>query len=290
MNKDKTGWILSAALHVGIAAVALIGLPSLVRERPGPPPPVAIEFVKIAEKTQVEAPKEEEPQEEAAIETKPQYAKAEQVEAPAPEAVPLPEPKPVIKEEPKPAPKPKPKPEVTEREKLRKRITVQTKPKPPSRLKSDRIAALIDKSLKDDTAQKKAEKKKEEKQESKKEEKKPDLFAGLRGRIATASLMDALRQKVESCWSFPRGAKGIDDMSVMVRIWLLPDGQLARQPEFVNAGDLNDPDRAYFRTFAESARRAVQLCAPYSEAADYLKKSGQQYINFNFNPSEFAGG
>lgn len=169
-------------------------------------------------------------------------------------------------------------------------VRPQSKPKPPSRLKSSRIAALIDRSMKEEQEQApEAEEKQEEKVEQKEAEKKPDLLAGLRGKIATASMMDALRQKVEQNWVFPRGAKGIETMQVTIRIWLRPDGSLARQPEFVGAGDLNDPSRSYFRVFAESARRAVQLSAPFPEVMPFLT-AGQRYIDFVFNPGEFAGG
>ena len=270
--------------------VAFVGLPSFSRERPTPPPPIAIEFVKIAEKTQVVAPKEEPETQEETAQAQPQqpnYAREEATQQAAAEAVPMPDAKPTPKEV---TPKPQPKPEVSERQKLVSSVTPQSKPKAPSRLKSSRIAALLDRSMKEEQEQApEAEEEQEEKFEQKEAEKKPDLLAGLRGKIATASMMDALRQKVEQNWVFPRGAKGIETMQVTIRIWLRPDGSLARQPEFVDAGDLNDPSRSYFRVFAESARRAVQLSAPFPEVMPFLT-DGQRYIDFVFNPGEFAGG
>ncbi|MEX0298198.1 MAG: hypothetical protein AB3N28_03960, partial [Kordiimonas sp.] len=152
-----------------------------------------------------------------------------------------------------------------------------------------RIAALIDRSIKEETEVVKKDEPKKEKEKAEEPKKEPSRFAGLRGRIATASLRDALSQKLSGCWTFPRGAKGIETMQVTVRIWLRPDGTLSRPPEFVNAGNLNDPDRAFFRVFAESARRAVRICEPFDEASQYIG-AGQKYIDFNFNGAEFAGG
>lgn len=288
---ETIGWGLSAALHVSIAVVAFAGLPSFSRERPTPPPPIAIEFVKIAEKTQVVAPKVEEETQQQTVEETPQpnYARAEAA-APAPvDAVPLPEKKPEVQQVAKP--KPKPKPEVSERQKLVSRVAPRTKPKAPSRLKSDRIAALIDRSIKKEVEQaQKTEEKQEEKVEQKPEEKKPDIWSGMRGTVATATLMDALQQKVYRCWNIPAGAKGVQDMRVDVLVRLSVDGHIVGRPEFLNAGNLNDPDRAFFRVFAESARRAVQLCAPFPEASDYIRDTGQNEIIFKFNPREFLGG
>ncbi|WP_286830807.1 MULTISPECIES: hypothetical protein [Kordiimonas] len=293
MSKSETiGWMLSASLHLGVVTVALVGLPDWSKDRPTPPPPIAIEFVKIDDKTQVAAPEPEEQTQEQTVTEKPQpnYAREEVVaDAPA-EAVPLPDAKPerkVTEAKPKPAPKP----EISERDRLIARTSPQSKPKPPSRLKSNRIAALIDRSIKEEQEQApKDEEKKEEKVEQKKEEAKPDPFAGLRGKIATATLKDALQQKLSGCWNFPGGAKGVENMQVLVRIWIGSEGNLMRRPEFLNAGDLNDPDRAYFRVFAESARRAVQLCAPYPEATEYMRTGNLEYIDFNFNGADFVGG
>lgn len=287
LKSETIGWTMSAALHVGVVVVAFVGLPDFSRERPLPPPPISIEFVKIDKQTQVVAPKVEEEVQERAVEKQPNYAREEVVaEAPA-EAVPLPDQKPVRQVT---KPKPKPKPEVTERQKLVARATPRSKPKPPLRLKSSRIAALIDRSIKEEQEEApKVEEDKEEKVEQKKDEKKPDLFAGLRGTIATASLMDALQQKVYRCWNIPTGAKGVQDMRVDVSVRLSAEGDIVGQPKFLNAGDLNDPSRAFFRVFAESARRAVQLCAPYAEASDYIRETGQNEIIFKFNPREFLG-
>ncbi|MFC3052955.1 hypothetical protein [Kordiimonas pumila] len=292
MSGGNLGWILSALLHVGVVLVALLGLPELSRPRPTPPPPIAIEFVQIADQTRQTAPEEvveQKPQEE---EPEKNYAAAEQAPAPVAEAVPLPDKTPPKKEvAPEPKPKLQPKPEISEARKLASNVVPRTKPKAPSRLKISRISSLIDKSIEEEQRQMdQADKEREEKQKAKKPEEKPTALAqSLRGTVATASLRDALSQKLAGCWTFPRGAKDVEKMQVTVRIWLRPDGTLSRPPEFVDAGNLDDPDRAFYRVFAESARRAVRICEPFEEASQYIG-AGQKYIDFNFNGAEFAGG
>ena len=273
---------MSGALHVGVAAVALIGLPQLQRPLPDLPPPIAIEFVQIAEQTRVAEPEppQAEPQ-QAQSEPQPAYAAAEAApEAPA-DAAPTLEQVKVV--DTPPSPKPTPKPQVSEN-----RVVPRSKPRPPSRLKSNRIAALIDRSIKEEQ-QETLRRKEEQKQTAEKEpEEKPNVFSGLRGRLAAASVMDALRLKVESNWSFPGGAKDIQNMRVTIRIWLRPDGYYSRAPEFIGVGNLNDPDRSFFRIFAESARRAVLLSEPLDEAAKHLD-ANTSYIDFEFNPAAFVG-
>lgn len=287
IRAEQSGWLMSGALHVGVAVVALIGLPQLQRPLPDLPPPIAIEFVQIAEQTRVVEPEppKAEPQ-QAQSEPQPQYAAAEAVpEAPA-DAAPTLEQVKVV--DTPPPPKPKPKPQVSENRQLANRVVPRAKPRPPSRLKSNRIAALIDRSIKEE--QQETQRRDEEKHQAaeKEPEKKPSVFSGLRGRLATASVMDALRQKVESNWSFPGGAKDIQDMRVTIRIWIRPDGYYSRSPEFIGVGNLNDPDRAFFRIFAESARRAVLLSEPLDEAAKNLD-ANTSYIDFEFNPASFVG-
>jgi hypothetical protein len=79
-------------------------------------------------------------------------------------------------------------------------------------------------------------------------------------------------------------------MKVDILVRLSPDGSIIGQPQYMNAGDLNDPSRAFYRVFAESAMRAVRLCAPFTEASDYIRSGGDNEIIFKFNPKEFLGG
>lgn len=278
---------MSIALHLGIVAAAWYGLPYLTRPQITPPPPIPIEFVAIAAKTQAAAPKEEVQQEATTVEEpKQQFQAAEQPEPEVQEAVPLPAPPEPKKAEPKAIPKPKP--QVSEARKLAQRIRPQNKPKPPSRINSKRLSSLIDRSIKKEQEQAKLDEKKlEEKRKNEEEAKKKAIFAGARGAIATATIRDALSQKLAGCWSFPSGAKNVDQMQVLVRISLRPDGTLLRQPQVMGAGQSAE---GFYRVFVESARRAVIGCAPYSDVAKTLFEMGESSIDFNFSGAEFAGG
>jgi outer membrane biosynthesis protein TonB len=284
--KNIIGWSLSLSLHIAVVVAAYVGLPYLTRPEITPPPPIAIEFIAIAAETRQAAPKETVEEEAAEEKPQPKYAAAEQAADDPDDVLALP-----AKTEPKkaaPKPKPKPKPKLSKARKLAQSVRPRGKPKPPSRFKSTRIAALIDKSIKEEKVTvKKDEKKREDKKKSDPKKKKPTLFAGLQGRIATASIRDALSQKLAGCWSFPSGAKGVEAMQVRVLIHLRPDGSLLRQPEVVGAGKNAE---GFYRVFVESARRAVIGCAPYSDVARTLFDMGESSIDFNFNGAEFAGG
>lgn len=289
IRAEQTGWLMSGALHVGVAVVALVGLPQLQRPLPDLPPPIAIEFVQISEQTRVAEPEppKAEPQ-QAQSQPQPQLAAAEAEPEPPTDAVPTLEQVKVVDT----PPPPKPKPQVSENRQLANRVVPRAKPKPPSRLKtkaiSQTISALLDKSQKEQQ-QETLRREEEQKQAAEKEpENKPNPFSGIRDRVATASVMDALRLKVESNWSFPGGAKDIQNMRVTIRIWIRPDGYYSRAPEFIGVGNLNDPDRSFFRIFAESARRAVLLSEPLDEAAKHLD-ANTSYIDFEFNPAAFVG-
>ncbi|UTW58106.1 hypothetical protein KFE96_14955 [Kordiimonas sp. SCSIO 12603] len=280
------GWVVSVLLHVGVVAFAFVGLPYLTRPTPAPPPPVAIEFVKIAAKTQQVIPEQEKQQEQEQEQERSKFAASAVQEADLADAVPLPE-----KQTPKvvPKPKPKPKPQLSEARKLASAIRPRSKPKPPSRLKVSQLQrALLDKAAKEQNeVTKKSDKPKEEKKKADEPKKKPSALAGLAGRLATASIRDALSQKLAGCWNFPTGAKNAETFQVKVRISLREDGNLRRQPEIVQSGDMS---QGFYRVFVESARRAVLNCAPYSDVAKSLFDLGENTIDFNFDGAEFAGG
>ncbi|MBB4210665.1 cell division and transport-associated protein TolA [Rhodothalassium salexigens DSM 2132] len=289
---------LSVALHVGVLLFAIFGLPRLTPPVPEPPEVIEVEFVEVAEETatkaddgaaQPEPPKPEpdpEPQEPAPdpdpkpeLRTAPEDVEPEPAEA-APE-VPLPEPKPEPKPEPEPEPKPEPEETVTA---LAQRVMPQSKPTAPSRFDAGQIAALIDKSVKETPSLNVADLEKAIKAEAKRQ--------GARSRLKAqrnlARIEQLIRQKVQRCWSIPVGVKNIEQMSVKIRLRLRPDGSMMGPPRYVNAGDLNAPGREFYRTFAESARRAVQRCAPYDLPVDLYDTWDD--IVFNFDASAMVGG
>jgi len=284
---EKTGWMISAGLHVGLATAVLIGLPDFNLQPDLGPPPIEIEFIEeISDTRSVKAPKPKiEPKIEPAVKPQPkarEVAKAAPPESSDADAVALPEP---ITASPKPKPKPKISREEIERKRLRSKVVPRVRPKPPSRISSNKLAALLDRSLKEE------EKITPTEPDSKPAEKKPeepeqDAFASVRDRIARATMVDALAQKLTRCWSFPAGAKGIENFSAEVRIRLTPRGDLVGVPEVVaEQGDGSE----FFRVYIDSALRAVLDCAPYREVAPMLKDDKYQ-IDFNFDGRRFGSG
>jgi colicin import membrane protein len=75
----------------------------------------------------------------------------------------------------------------------------------------------------------------------------------------TQSEIDALRARIQQCWSPPVGLAEARDLIVVVRIVFNRDGSLTRDPTVSNHGA-----HPMFNVAAESALRAVRRCAPYS--------------------------
>jgi hypothetical protein len=229
---------------------AIAALPKQAEPSPPPPPePVAA------------PPKPAEP----AVPLEPQPETARQEIAPAPEP-PKARPKPprqVAAAQPSRAePQPATRPKVTE-----------TPPAPQTQFNPDDIAALLNK------------------QESAGggdplPAPEPRTFGSSDGRIAAAmtqSEIDALKARLYSCWNPPRGVREAGRLTVTIGISLQPDGGLASAPQVLQAG---------FDTLsqiaAESAVRAVQICAPY-DILPPEKYELWREIEFVFDPSEMLG-
>ena len=115
----------------------------------------------------------------------------------------------------------------------------------------------------------------------------PQTFGTSDGRIEAAmtqSEIDALKARLYSCWNPPRGVREAGQLTVTVSISLQPDGRLAAPPQVVGGGF--DP---LSQIAAESAVRAVQMCAPY-DILPPEKYSLWREIEFIFDPSEMLGG
>jgi len=281
--KDYTREALAASIvaHAAVVVLAVSGLPMLGRDRPDAPQVIPVEFVEIARESRSEEPvpvREPEP-EPAPEEPEP---KPEPEPEPAPEeAAPLPEEKNAPPPDAAPTPEPKPEPE---REPVR--VTPRAKPKPPSRFDANRLAALIDRSIKEDSAR---QEQTPPEQTATDKTDAPQQQAALSGRIATASLQAIIRDRVQQCWTLPAGAKGLDELHVRIRIHLRRDGTLARAPQILDQARIARSDDSYLRIFAESARRAVQVCEPYDDLPVAYYDIWQQ-IDFNFNAGQMLGG
>ncbi len=99
----------------------------------------------------------------------------------------------------------------------------------------------------------------------------------------TISEIDAIAGRLRACWNLDPGAMGVKDMVVEIRAFLNKDGSV-RKVDILDSSRYNSD--THFRSVADSARRAVYICAPYSIFAD---KYANDYDKWNtmllrFNP------
>lgn len=296
---------ISAIAHAAIILFAVFGLPRIITRDFETPMIIPIELVQeVRDRSQAPKPA---PQPEPEPEKKP-----EPVPEPTPEPEPKPEPKPVEQPKvaettpepppppvedvvplPKPEPekKPEPKKEPEKPQPKTPAVEPKRKPEPPKTFDASKLAALIDKKLKDESPTPKEETKpldlsKILKQQSSTETSKQR--SNLERDQLAAGLQDLIRSQIQPCWIVPAGAGGAGDLRVDIRIYLRPDGSLARAPEIVETARMNMPGQDTYRAAAESARRAVQRCAP-------LKLPAETYdvwreIELTFDPKDMLGG
>ncbi|MDR1694929.1 MAG: hypothetical protein LBR70_07065 [Lactobacillaceae bacterium] len=99
----------------------------------------------------------------------------------------------------------------------------------------------------------------------------------------TISEIDAIAGRLRACWNLDPGAKGAQNMIVEIRAFLNKDGTV-RDTRIIDSSRYNsDP---HFRSVADSARRAVYICAPYGI---FSEKYADKYDLWNtmllrFNP------
>ncbi|MHC5655963.1 cell envelope integrity protein TolA [Stappia sp.] len=245
--------------------------PSAPEPQPTPQPP--------APKEPAPAPKEVAP---APKEPAPAPRQAE----PAPKE-PAPAPKEPAPKEPEPAPKDEPKPQTTPEPAEKKaeappppNVRPRSKPTPPpqparqeKQFNPNDIAALLNKvepsgggaPNRSDTPASLGSRE------------------GLSGVTMSQSELDALRAQIQQCWSPPVGAAGANDLTVKLKVSFTPDGNVDRRPEVMNSS--GNPS---FGIAAESARRAVLRCAPYSMPS--AKYDVWKEVIINFDPRDLLGG
>ena len=250
----RKGMVVSLGLHAVVLVLAVTGLPSLLNPDTDESTIIPVEIVQIADRTTPKPP-------EVKPEPKPEPPKPEPVQ----EAKPEPKPEPA-KPEPKPVAKPEPKPDAVPE--LDVKMKPRAKPKPPSRFDPNQIEKLLK-----DTSKKDAPAAQPQQQSL-------DLAR------LTVSLQDAIRSQVQPCWLFPAGAPNAEDLDVRLHISLNPDGSLNGPPVILNQSKVNQSD--YYRVAAESARRAVQKCAPLKLPVDSYDV--WRDIDMNFNPRDMITG
>ncbi|MEQ9641279.1 MAG: hypothetical protein RIM84_14740, partial [Alphaproteobacteria bacterium] len=205
---------------------------------------------------------------------------------PTPPEPPPPPPSKPVAEEKAPEPEDKPEPVLAPSPQFASVPTPMTKPapekpaEPENKFDLDRLQALLDK-------------RQDSKSTERVEARKRSDNAPARARIAaadselTVSEIDAIRAQLSQCWSVPAGARDVQNMNVEVRVFLRPDGSLERPPEVLDNIQFNG--NPFFRTFAESARRAVLKCDPLRDLP-VDKYEQWRELTINFDPKEMLRG
>lgn len=322
----RNGIAISGMLHVGVMLAAIHGLPVWMDPMDAVEQAIVVELVTIAERTvsqerkKLELEKAPPPAPKlkpvAASKPKPE-PKPEPVKTPPPpepvqppeppKAEPKPEPKAIeavntVKAPPPPEPKklpekpkekPKPPRKVAAAEPAK---TFRTLPQPRAKPKrrqpkfsTDRIAALLDKDQEKKPRPKREQPKRRETAKIRKSFKDisiPPAPARVRSVPMTMSEIDAIRYQIQQCWSIPAGARDAENLVVRIKVFLNSDGSLSKAPEIVGGNGASDP---FYRTAAESARRAILKCSPLKNlpAAKYAR---WREITLTFNPRDMLGG
>lgn len=98
----------------------------------------------------------------------------------------------------------------------------------------------------------------------------------------SADLRSFLVSQIFKCWNPPAAAPHPEQLIVDMRIFLNPDGSVARAPQLT--ADSSDP---FQRAAAESAKRAIYVCAPYKLPADRYAEWHE--FTVTFDPRALAG-
>jgi hypothetical protein len=100
----------------------------------------------------------------------------------------------------------------------------------------------------------------------------------------TQSELDALRNRISSCWSVPVGAEAAQNLRVVFRVAFNVDGTVSRGPEIVEGSA-----SPFGPAFAESGKRAILRCQPYT----MLRRETYEHwkdIEILFSPSDMFRG
>jgi hypothetical protein len=307
------GIAASAAMHLGILLLIILGLPTLFRPPVPEDQPIAVELVTIAPETRATHPNPNTPKPNAKPEIPHEAAPAPKPEpkpvppppspvvppsseppppAAAPPAPPIPDvvappppppPKPVVtpappppppKPEPPKPPKPEPKPP---------QQIAQAEPPKPDTKKTD--AAAFDNLLKNLTkapAPPQQDARPQPRQQIAAAPPSSQPRAPL-GSQLTASELDLVREQIARCWNINAGAREAKDLVVEIRASVQPDGTVTRATIVDQARANSDP---VFRAAAESARRAFfnPQCTPLKLPPD--KYDTWKDLDVDFSPKD----
>ena len=95
----------------------------------------------------------------------------------------------------------------------------------------------------------------------------------------TMDLVDSLRNQIEQCWTPPTGAPHPEQLVVFMSLSLNRDGTVAQTPRLT--GDSAGSHDPYVQAAAESATRAINVCAPYKLPPDRYADWRDSTIKFD---------
>ena len=286
----------SLLLHATILIAALVTLPEANPYKIKPQEAVMVDISKISDTTkQMAMTKAEEPkpaekpapkkaevikkpedtQAKIAEETKTAAKEAKAAEPPPPETDALKE---LIKET--VAEEPAPKKEKPKKEEVKK-VEVKPKEKPKLQKKTELDVAKLEELLNDDAFLNKENEEKTTDASIAATDGQPAASeANLQGadNALSATAIDALRSRIQQCWSVPPGAREAN-ITIKVRFQLNTDGTVIGEPQVMNGSA-----EPLFGTTARSTVAAILGCQSY----DFLPQ--EQYdlwkdLILNFNPN-----
>tara|TARA_B110000305_G_C19451845_1_gene648426 strand:- start:621 stop:1580 length:960 start_codon:yes stop_codon:yes gene_type:complete len=313
---DRRSLIISVGLHVSVAVLAWIGLPSIKRDLPDEQPIVAMEMVQsvpTTNLTQGDKPNTAKKEQKAAKSKKPPPPPPPRAKPPAPKPVAkpapkapdpkaeilpqkiTPKPKPAIAQPPAP---PKSKPKTTATVKAPKRLP-QSPPKRINKLarqkalqeqREDALSGVMQNLAKAKAVSEDAEKKRREKERKEAAETLTSNLTTVAGNAIRApekpvvgplglSDIDRIRQHVSSCWSPPIGTAGANTLNVDIIVTLDRGGKVVTA-EVDNKMRLAN-DRT-FRVAADEAIRTMFKCSPLPVPLDKYEQ-WKSFI-FGFDP------
>ena len=295
---------MSVTLHGAVAVLSVFGLPHIHRDLQIEDVPMVVEMVTISNETNLPSQPEPDPQSKAEPETKknapkrvPSAVPAVKTQPPAP----TPEPNIMVALPRKPAPKATPKPNPVRKPEVKSqapkrfaKAKPRRKPKPPDEFAS--VLRNLAKEFKKPSPMKKPEKDKNPQlakdnfeQQIAKVLTRRHVSESASNRVTMTerhAMINSIRTAIQPCWNIQPGAKGAQDIVVVVRATLSPNGKVRRAWVTNRSAFQNDPFKL---AAAETAQRAVlnQTCQPFK--LDPKKYDVWKEVTLNFNPSEMFG-
>ena len=275
----RRGLAFSAALHLILGGVFILGLPTLFHPPTPQEMPIAVQLVTMGPETRATHPNPNMPEREAqpivpvpgppgpkpvpeASPPKPAPPPSAAAAPPAPPVPPPPEQKPAPPPPPPPVPAPKPAPPPPPPKPVAKVEAPTPAPERPQRVARPQARAearkydpgQFDALLKNLAAQDTPPSPDEPPQNTQTASGAPSSQprAPL-GSQLSASEVDMIREQISRCWNIPAGARDAKDLVVELRVEVGPDGMVQQAIIVDQAREASDP---FFRAAAESARRA----------------------------------